>query len=188
MDSAFEILILEFGEIPDEEWAAAEEQVITHYSQRLQDYSNGPVSASVETRNIGKGADWIVVAITFASTFAAGFFAIPKAHKLVRESVEEWGHIFSELKSIFDWLTPKKILFPDNYLFLLALSHLDRSTEVDALVFQSINRLPENDPDLRDKEALLFSFTHARVLEQVAVSRQGSILWHNTIELSYADV
>jgi hypothetical protein len=120
MDAYFEIIIPEFGEVLDENWEAEEERVRQHYLKRLSTYPRGHIDAKVETRNIGRGADWIVVVISLASAVATGFVAIPKAHKLIRESVEEWQRIFNELKALFGWLAPRRALYPDNFLFLTA--------------------------------------------------------------------
>jgi hypothetical protein len=51
-------------------------------------------------------------------------------------------------------------------------------------VFQGFTRLPEDNPDLQGYEPLLFTFTDRGALEQVAVARNGEVLWHSSLELS----
>jgi hypothetical protein len=99
-----EKLVFEFGEIDDSSVSDIESAAISSYSSLMQNYSQGSVDGSVSVRNIGKGADWSVIVLTITGIF----FAIPEAHKKVRESFEEWQHIFKELKSLYTWLIPKK--------------------------------------------------------------------------------
>jgi hypothetical protein len=98
MSQSLDILVPEFGELDDAEWPRAERDAIAHYSRRLRTYPGGPIDGSVMTRNIGKGADWSVVAIVVGGGL---FFAIPEAHKKIRETLEEWRRIFKELTSFF---------------------------------------------------------------------------------------
>ena len=184
MTSNLELFVVAFGEMNSDTREQEEHEAIQFYRQRLAEYPRGRIGAVVSTRNLGRGADWIVVAISIASTAATGFIAIPKAHKLIRESVEEWARILNELKALFSWVVgDKPALYPDAHLFLLALFHLDQRNNASELMFQGYTRLPESNPDLQGQEPLLFSFTHGGVLEQVAVTRHGEIMWHNSVEL-----
>lgn len=184
MQEQLELIIVPFGEVPDDEWDARIAEAEESYRRRLNEYPGGPVQASISARNIGRGADWFVLVVSFSSAIAGGFFAIPKAHKLVRESIEEWGRIFDELKNIFKRLAPPKALYPDAYLFLIALRDADESNDKSNLEFHGYKRLPEDNPDFRDLESLVFTFSKNGTLKQVAVSRQGHVLWRNDIELS----
>lgn len=184
MQGQLELIIVPFGEVPDDEWDERIADAEESYRTRLNEYPRGPVPASISPRNIGRGADWIVLVVSFGSAIAGGFFAIPKAHKLVRESIEEWGRIFDELTSIFNRLDPPKALYPDAYLFLIALRDVDQSNDKSNLEFHGYKRLPEDNPDLRDLESLLFTFSRNGTVKQVAVSRQGHILWRNNAELA----
>ena len=180
MSQQLELLVSEFGEVDDSEWPRVEREAIGHYSQLLRSYPAGPIDGSVTIRNIGRGADLSVVVLVVGGLF----FTIPEAHKRVRESLEEWRRIFKEFKSVSSWLIGKKrALYPEQYLFLVALFSVVERTEPDALTFLGFTQLPEDDPDLSDKGALLFSFVHGSVVLQVAVARNGHFLWENELSL-----
>jgi hypothetical protein len=131
-------------------------------------------------RNIGKGADWSVIVLAITGIF----LAIPEAHKKVRESYEEWQLIFKELKSFYSRIIPKKIaLYPDQYLFLIALNQVVTKTNLECLLFLGFSTLPEETPELDIYPALLFSFQNQNSLYQVAISRHGEVLWENQIQM-----
>lgn len=118
---AIETLVLEFGEIMDDAVSSVESAAILKDSNLLNEYSSGSIDGSVSVRNIGKGADWSVIVLTITGVF----FAIPEAHKKVRESIEAWQLIFKQFKSLYQNVIPKKLaLYPDQYLFLIALKLL----------------------------------------------------------------
>jgi hypothetical protein len=177
-----ELLVTAFDEVPDDGWAREMAEATQLFQDRLKSYPRGPIEGAVSLKNIGRGADWVVVAVTIASAAGTAFFAIPKAHRAIRESISEWARILKELKSLYAWITGnRQTFYPDQYLFLLALEHLDKAGDVDALVYLGLKRLPEDVPDLQGLEPLLLSFASTNALEQVAVSRQGKVLWHNQI-------
>lgn len=175
-----EILVLEFGEIEDSAVSKVELDAISKYSNLIQNHPSGSIDSSVSVRNIGKGADWSVIILTITGIF----FAIPEAHKKVRESFEEWQRIFKELKSFFSWLIPKKIaLYPNQYLFLIALNLVAAQTNPEELIFLGFTSLPEENPDLDKYPTLLFSFENQTDLYQVAIARNGYVLWENKIQM-----
>ncbi len=188
MKDQLEFIVIPFGEVPDDELDARIADARNSYLARLDEFPGGPIEASVFPRNIGQDGDWTVLVVSFGSAIAGGFFAIPKAHMLVRESIEEWGRVFEELTSIVSHLDPPKTLYPDVYLFLMALRDVDRPGEKDSFQFHGYKRLPESDPDLRDLESLLFTFSRKGTLKQVAVSRYAQILWRNDPELADSDL
>jgi len=178
MQSNFEILIPEFGERDD---ARVQQDVVAGYRERLRSYPDGVIRGTVATRNIGKGADWIVVAVSIAGLF----FTIPKAHKLVRESWEEWQRIYQEIKVVLSWLVPHKpAYYPDGYLFLIAVSVLVEDVEDSDLTFLGLDRLPEDNPDFAGREPLLFKFRRGQSIEQVAVERHGAVRWRKCVQIS----
>jgi hypothetical protein len=178
MQSNLEILIPQFGETDD---AAVQQRAVADYRERLRSYPGGEIKGTVATRNIGKGADWIVVAISFAGLF----FTIPKAHKVVRESWEEWQRIYKEIKAIFSWLVPHQpAYYPDGYLFLVAVSELVKDLGVANLTFIGLARLPEDNPDFAGREPLLFTFRGDQSIEQVAVARHGVVFWRNCVQIN----
>ncbi|WP_223619032.1 hypothetical protein [Lysobacter sp. ESA13C] len=182
MSQYLEILVAEFGEIDDSAWSEAERIAIDNYLQLLQTYPSRPIEGSVTIRNIGRGADWSVIALAIGGLF----LAIPEAHKRLRESLEEWRRIFKEFQSISSWLGlvgKKSVLYPDQYLFLIATFHVVDRFEPDAIIFLNALRLPEDRPDLTQMGCLLFSFSLGNVVHQVAVDRGGRVLWENAISI-----
>ncbi len=177
---SMETLILEFGEIDDSAVSKVELATVLHYSNLIQTYTNQSVNSSVSIRNIGKGADWSVIVLTITSIF----FIIPEAQKKIRESVEEWQSIFKELKSIYSWIVKKKTaLYPNQYLFLIALNSVVAKTNNNEFVFLGFKSLPEENPDLDKYPSLLFSFVNQQQIYQVAISRTGVILWENQLQV-----
>ena len=138
MSQSLEIFVPEFGEIDASEWPRVEREALSRYSRLLRAYPAGPINGSVTTRNVGKGANWSVIVLILSGLF----FTIPEAHKRVRESLEEWRRIFKELKPLFSWLLgTKRALYPDQYLFLVALFSVAECIEPSVLVFLGFTRL-----------------------------------------------
>ena len=173
-----ETLVLEFGEIEDCSVVKIETAAITKYSNLINVHLRGSVQGIVSVRNIGKGADWSVIVLAIIGVY----FAIPEAHKKIRESFEEWQHIFKELKSLYSLLIPKKTaLYPNQYLFLIALNLVATKTNPEALESLGLCALPEENSDLDKYPPLLFSFKNENTLYQVATARKGVVLWENEI-------
>jgi len=175
------LVILAFGELSDENWkeaVAAEEE---HLRERVASYKGRPpLNAEVAAINIGRGADWIVLAVSFG----VAAIAIPEAHKKVRENIEEWIRIYRELHSFYSWIVKgRKSFYPDGYLFLKATETLSGQLLLEGMEFKGIARIPEANPDLQGREALIFSFGDSKKLIQVAVARDGKLLWENSIAL-----
>jgi hypothetical protein len=180
-----EILVNPFGE-PKDDLEKEEQTAVRAILDKLESYPDGHIPAEVRIKNIGRGADWSVVSISILSTASVLFFAIPAAHKKVRESLEEWKRIYNEFSRLISWLAfSSPIYYPDHYLFLVALLKLDEDAEASELTFLSSHAIPEDNPDLKGLESLIFNFQDGEILESVAVSRQGIILWHNSTELGH---
>jgi hypothetical protein len=77
----------------------------------------------------------------------------------------------------------KTALYPDQYLFLVALSHVAERLDPDSLIFLGFTHLPEDHPDLADKASLLFSFARDNTMHQVAVARNGQVSWVNELPI-----
>jgi len=179
-----EILINPFGE-PGDDWEEKERKEIRALLRKLEDNPGGYVPAEVGIKNIGRGADWHVLSLTILSTATGLFFAIPAVHKKVRESLEEWRRIYNEFSRLFNWLAfSSPVFYPDDYLFLVALLKLDEDTEASELEYLGCHPIPEDNPSLEGLEAMIFNFKDSDILESVAISRQGKVMWHNTTELS----
>lgn len=104
-------------------------------------------------------------------------------HKKIRENIEEWLRICHELRTFFRLIFgEKKALYPDEFLFLLAIEALD-GTKATAVKYNGAFRLPENNPDLMGRESLVFSFSDSEQLYQIAVSGSDHVSWRNAIAL-----
>lgn len=177
-----EIIFNPFGD-PSRHRIECEKEEVDNLLQKLESYPSGCIPAEVGTKDIGRGADWLVVSVTILSGAAGLFFAVPAAHKRVRESLEEWDRIFREFKRLLDWLSIEKpVILPDEYLFLEALSKLDEECEASELVFLGGNRIPTDNPSFQRFEDMVFSFQDGGTIESVAVSRSGKVLWHHSVE------
>jgi hypothetical protein len=177
-----EIIINPFGD-PSQHKVEREKEEVDSLLEKFECYSGGYVPVEVGTRDIGKGADWLVVSVTILSSATSLFFAIPAVHKKVRETLEEWNRIFKEFKRLLDWLSIEKpVMLPDEYLFLEALSKLDEECEASELVYLGVNRIPTDNPSLQGLEDIVFSFQDGGMVESVAVSRSGKVLWHHSVE------
>ncbi|HEC13595.1 MAG TPA: hypothetical protein ENI80_10195 [Acidiferrobacteraceae bacterium] len=175
------LIIIAFGELSDVHWkeeVAAEE---TRVRKRIASYKGKPpLEAEVAARNIGRGADWLILAISFG----AATIAISEVHKKVRESIEEWIRMYRELRAFFSWIVEgRHALYPDEYLFLQAIETLVEQLVLESMEFKGMARIPEANPDRQGREALIFSFGDSRKLLQVAIARSGEVLWQNSVEL-----
>jgi hypothetical protein len=180
-----EILVNPFGE-PKDDFEQEEKAAIRSILDKLETYPDGHIPAEVGIKNIGRGADWHVVSISILSAASVLFFAIPAAHKKVRESLEEWKRIYNEFGRLIRWFSfSSPIYYPEHYLFLVALLKLDEDTEASELTFLSCHAVPEDNPSLQGLESLIFNFQDGDVFESVAVTRQGEVLWHNSTELRH---
>lgn len=177
-----EALVVAFSEIADEDWQRVVRAAEHEFQERAAAFDSPAISEiEVSSRNIGRGADWTVLALSFA--IAA--WTVPEVHRKIRENIEEWRRIYQELEKLFTWIARgKPVLYPDQYLFLKALQALPSGTPEDGLEYKGVARLPQLNPDLHGREDLLFSFGDGQRIVQVAVSRSGNVLWHNIIELS----
>ena len=179
-----EILVNAFGELSDNEWKATEKKELNFYKDKFESYPGGYIPAEIEIKNIGRGADWDVVSLIILPSVSIIFFAIPSAHKKIREAIDEWKKIFNEFQRLIKWLSFKsEVFFPDEYLFLCALVKLDESVDASELIFKDYHLIPNDNPDMKGKEDLIFNFINGSTLESAAISRQGKPLWHHTTEL-----
>ncbi|MBE0508694.1 MAG: hypothetical protein IBX50_18580 [Marinospirillum sp.] len=178
-----EIIINPFGD-PSLHEVEREKAEVDSLHSKIESYPGGDIPVEVTTKNIGKGADWLVVSVIILSSATSLFFAIPAAHKKVRETLEEWDRIFKEFKSLLDWLSIKKpVMMPDQYLFLVALSRLDEELDASELVYLGANIIPTDNPSHQGLEDMVFNFHNENLVESVAVSRSGNILWHHSVQL-----
>ncbi|MFL7010961.1 hypothetical protein [Enterovibrio norvegicus] len=95
-----------------------------------------PLQFAIHERNIGRGADWPVTVLEIIGFIGIASFAIPEAHKRVREALEEWSRIREYFNKCIDLLCKKDrlIALPQEVLFIksveLLLSELNESDAV----------------------------------------------------------
>ena len=79
-------------------------------------------------KGIGVGADWPVIAIKISAITGTAFFAIPAAHKKIRESLEEWKIIGKNFLKLIDFISDSEriITYPIQVLFLDAIASLEK--------------------------------------------------------------
>lgn len=91
------------------------------------------VDCSINELNLGAGADWPTIAVTIGF----GFFAIPEAHKRIREALEEWAMIGERVKALIQKLSKSNSLVsePLEILFIEASEKLLSLTNQDDAIF-----------------------------------------------------
>ena len=180
-EESLELVIAAFGELSDDDWEAVVEAGESDLRRRISEFvGEKPSNIEVKSADIGRGADWTVLAIYFV----AATIAIPEAHKRIRENLEEWQRIYRELNAFFTWVIKgRAALYPDEYLFLKSIEALSVEGLSENIEYKGVLRIPEDDPTMQGREALAFSFSDGKALVQIAVSRKGKVLWLNRIEL-----
>jgi len=177
-----EIVINPFGD-PSQHRVEREKEEIDGLRRKIESYPGGHIPAEIRTKDIGRGADWLVVSVTILSGATGLFFAIPATHKKVRETLEEWRLIFNEFSRFLDWLSIKDpVMLPVQYLLLVALNKLDEGCDASESVFLGINGIPTDNPSLQDFEDLVFSFQDGDMIECIAVSRSGKVIWYHSVK------
>ena len=183
-----EVLINSFGDPSDENYEQKKLFDIKLTQDRFNKYSAQSIPAKIEVKNIGKGADWEVISISIPAVATALFFTIPATHKKIRESIEEWHRISNEFKRLVKWMSfTSPVYYSDHFLFLSSLASFDDTVDVSNLIYLGSNKLPEDNPSLQGLEALIFNFKSENTVINVAVSRNGNILWSNSFEVSVSN-
>ena len=152
--------------------------------QRLEDIlsreQNISRDSTVHVENIGRGADWDVIFVTIVSLA----ITIPEVHKKIREYAEEYNQIWGNIKSVFQRLTEgRHALYPDEYLFLVAIEHLGEIIDPAALTYKGLHRMPADNPSLKGREDILFFFEYDGNLYHIAIGRSGRVLWRGTLDI-----
>ena len=180
-----EVLINSFGDPGGHNYEQKKLDDIKLIQDRFNEYSTQSITAKIEVKDIGKGADWEVISISIPTIATALFFTIPAAHKKIRESIEEWHRISNEFKSFVKWMSfTSSVYYSDHFLFLSSLASFDDKVDVANLIYLGCKKLPEDNPSLQGLEALIFNFKNENTVISVAVSRNGNILWSNSFEVS----
>ncbi|MDD9158399.1 hypothetical protein PVK64_19730 [Aliivibrio sp. S4TY2] len=96
-----------------------------------------PVEFSIRESNIGRGADCPVTIFQVISVFGFIAFAIPEAHKRVRESIEEWSLIKENALKLIALLTKnnRMVALPDEILFIKSVEALLSEIEANDAMF-----------------------------------------------------
>lgn len=144
------------------------------------------LSARISRDNLGSGADWIVSVIEVAAGLGAALFAIPEAHKRIRESVEECKKIHSEIIALMDRLRGHSpvVRQPVEALYLLALEKVLRETDAAEITLLSSEPIPlpaELSNGFHALQHYLFAFQAGHELVLVAINTDAEILWARRI-------
>jgi len=92
----------------------------------------------------GIGADYPTIIIEIIGLGSIIFFSIPKLHKKIRDSIDEWKIIWHELSKFIMWLKKKEkiISYSKEIAFLKSLALLDKKTNILDLELVSYLEIP----------------------------------------------
>lgn len=180
-----DIIYSPFGEIDDEEYRRVVDEKIKEYESRLESVEDGPVEYSVRETNHGRGADLVTVTVSLASLAGAAFFAIPVAHKKIREAIEEWNLIGKEINSLISHVSGNdRPSLPIEVLFFEAVSDRANLGVTDNLEFLCAYEIPtQNTFWFDDTKTYLFVFRDKAQIELVAYDSYKSKLWSKQVPL-----
>lgn len=171
-----------------DDWEAHKTSALRSLARTLEAFPGGPVEYQAEEDNRGLGADWTVIALTILSLVGSGFFAIPSAHKKIRETLEEWRRVRDSLNVLGKWLAEhhQMLAYPQQILFLDALSEIEKSADVDEAVLIDASEVIVLDDDHRGAKPLAqshFTFVLDGMLYVYAYDKHRRLLWSRLIEL-----
>src|SRR5687768_10168973 len=72
----------------------------------LSNWSEGPVDFEIRETAYPVGIDWPTVTIEITK-YGGALLAIPAAHRLIREAIEEWRLIWRNTKRLIAWVEKK---------------------------------------------------------------------------------
>ncbi|KKL76142.1 hypothetical protein LCGC14_2047850 [marine sediment metagenome] len=151
---------------------------IMHRLEDILSSFESPIDYELHEEYLGRGADWPTIIITVGGIAGVTFFAIPTAHKKVREALEEWKLIGFEIRKLVDYVSKKErvVAQPVELLLLVAMEHLEEVVDSDSATFEAMEKLA----DIGDYEQLsgayAFIFRVNNVFWEVAVSGEGQIM------------
>ena len=174
-----------------EDWDSARDAALSSLARDLAAYDGGTVEYRTSEENRGLGADWVVVVLTVLSVAGSGFFAVPAAHKRVRESLEEWRRIRVSVDGLARWLGERRrvVGYPKELLFLDALHELDGVAGADEAVLLDASEVvvPDDYGGFRPMPHSHFTFVLDGVLHVYAYDKQRRLLWSRRVELGDVD-
>lgn len=140
------------------------------------------LQSHVSTSNLGLGADWIVSVVEIAALTGAAIFAIPEAHKRIRESVEECRRMRRELVTLMNRIRGRRpvVRNPVELLYLTALERALMETDASELKFISSEILPvpsELTNGFVSLQHHLFVFRAGHEFILIAVDSDVVVLW-----------
>lgn len=95
------------------------------------------IDYTIQETNLGTGADWPTITVNVITIAGVGFFALPEAHKRVREALEEWQRIGANFRKFIDWIASKEpvVTQPIEIIFISASEGLLSVLSEDDAVF-----------------------------------------------------
>ena len=151
---------------------------------RLSKWHAGSVEYQIRRTNHGLGADWPTITLALLSVAGTLFFAIPAAHKKVRESLEEWKKIKENLERLLAWVSPSEEVasYPVELLFLDATLRTASGDSTEMLEFLGVDELPvptEVSGGFTALKHYLFTFRTGEHIVLVAMDSGRRILWES---------
>lgn len=177
-----EIIYCPFGELPDNQYGLTVAGKIAEYESRLAAYCEGSIHYRVHETNHGRGADLLTITVSLVSFGGVAFFAIPTAHKKIREALEEWRRIKGEITALVSWISTDTPSLPIELLFLEAVTDLAQTGDVEDVEFLSAYEMP-TDNGFDNLKTYLFVFRNGNELRMVAWDSQKSKRWSHGVKL-----
>ncbi|MCZ6862918.1 MAG: hypothetical protein O7I42_22075 [Alphaproteobacteria bacterium] len=173
------LIILAFKDPADGlDWHEQSESLIASFEERIAEYKPRTIRGTVSETNIGRGADAPAILISLIEIGSLAFFAIPAAHKLIREACSEWKLIYNELKAVVGWLSRgRPVVLPEEYLYLVALEELSKSNDIEEFETLGCDALDDDNPSLSVTAGIVVKITDGDRVLRIAVSYDGTVLW-----------
>ena len=171
----------------DLDWSIQPRNFKKSFSSKMKKSPYGEVIYLLQQTNHGLGADWPTVTVTIFSIASFLLFAIPEGHKKIRESIEEWEKIKTELEKLIYWIFKRKtiIQYPKEILYLDVLTQALKSVPSDAeVIFLNMMEMPlskEHTSCFNNYKQYLFSFSIDTKIHQIAIDSNRNLLWKNVL-------
>ncbi|PKO25774.1 MAG: hypothetical protein CVU35_02530 [Betaproteobacteria bacterium HGW-Betaproteobacteria-8] len=180
-----DIIYSPFGEIDDEEYRSVVDAKIKEYESRLKTYEGGQIEFHVRETNHGRGADLLTVTVSLVSLAGTAFFAIPAAHKKIREAFEEWKQIGKEIDTLISRVSGNdRPSLPIEVLFFEAVNDLASSKVAESLEFLSACEIPTQEAYVfDDRKTYLFAFRDGMQIYLIAYDSYKTKLWSRQVPL-----
>ncbi|MDA2933460.1 hypothetical protein MYX82_03865 [Acidobacteria bacterium AH-259-D05] len=116
------------------DWQEQTPMVKQRLETKLDSHPEGPIEYVLKETDHGIGADWPTITIEFLK-WGGLLFSIPAAHRLIRETIQEWKEIKKTLDKIIAWIQEDEqiVSYSIEFAFLKALEFLESRGDVSQL-------------------------------------------------------